>query len=814
MNPPSRRIVNFCVFFTSFSILSYQIIFTRIFAWSQWHNLSPLIITMALLGFGASGSFVSIIQKKIEASYSLFFFTSLILFPVFLTLGFIISTTLVFNPYEMIYSPGQIISMFFYFFLMGFSFFLGALIICIALLQHSISKTYFFNLIGSGAGAMSVVGASFFFHPFNIMLGIILTAMVPAMVMAFKSHVKHVCTIGIITAIIISTLFTCDLKVTCDLQVKLSSFPDFKKISQYKAISGALNLPEAQIVHEAYSPLAVIQVVQAEGLRTTAGLSLVSPFQVPVQKGIFFDGGSMSPITPFKGNKNEIRYIEYLASYLPFHVMDKHERNRVLIIGSGGGESILKSILSGFKYIDALEQESCVISLMKNQFSSYSGDIYTRQNVIIHHNEARSFIKQTPKKYDLIELSMIDAYNTAASGVYALNESYLYTIESIKEYLGSLNENGLLAISRWVVTPARDNLKIFNLVIQALRQMGIDDVQHHLIAIRSLQTLTLLVSKSAIPETMIDKTKIFARERLFDLVHYPGISDKQVNQYIKLNTPVYHQALQKLMTNDSKDFIKAYDFDISAATDNRPYFYNFFKPAVFKYIKTYGPSQIPVTEWGYLILLIILLPVLVLSFIFIVLPLRITGQKAKGMKKTIFTYFSLIAVGYFFIEMPMIQKMILFLGHPAYSLSVIISGFLTFSGIGSLYSSRIFSESRRIFYSSFFIVLFIAFYLIFMDKIILFFISFSLGSKVFLTLMMIAPLGFFMGIPFPCALSFLKGKDEFSLAWAWGINGFFSVISILLATMLAIIYGFKAVMIIAILCYASAGILSYQFTRK
>jgi len=451
---------------------------------------------------------------------------------------------------------------------------------------------------------------------------------------------------------------------------------------------------------------------------------------------------------------------------------------------------------------------------MKNQFSSYSGDIYTRENVTIHNHEARSFIKQTQKKYDLIELSMIDAYNTAASGVYALNESYLYTIESIKEYLGHLNDNGLLAISRWVVTPARDNLKIFNIVIQALRQMGIDDVQQHLIAIRSLQTLTLLISKSAVPETMIDKTKIFARERLFDLVYYPGISDKQVNQYIKLNTPVYHQSLQKLMSRDSKDFIKAYDFDIRAATDNRPYFYNFFKPAVFKYIKTYGPSQIPVTEWGYLILLIILLPVLVLSFVFIILPLRITGQKAAGMKKTIFTYFSLIAVGYFFIEMPMIQKMILFLGHPAYSLSIIISGFLIFSGIGSLFSPSLFPESKRILYSSFFIVLITGFYLIFMDKIILFFISFSLGLKLVLVLMMIAPLGFFMGIPFPCALSFLKGKDEFSMAWAWGINGFFSVISILLATVLAIIYGFKAVMIIAILSYGSAGVLSYQFTRK
>ncbi|MBC2705790.1 hypothetical protein, partial [Desulfobacula sp.] len=583
---------------------------------------------------------------------------------------------------------------------------------------------------------------------------------------------------------------------------------------QYKAISGALNLPDAQIVHEAYSPLAVVQVVQAKGLRTTAGLSLISPFQVPVQKGIFFNGSSMSPITPFKGKKNDIRYLQHLAPYLPFHVIDKTKRKRVLIIGSGGGESILKSILSGFKYIEALEVDSRVIFLMKNQFGPYSGHIYTRENVTIHNREARSFIKQTSKKYDLIELAMIDAYNTAASGVYALNETYLYTIESIKDYVGHLNDEGLLAISRWVVTPARDNLKIFSMVIEALRQMGMDDIQNHLIAIRSLQTLTLLVSKSPITGKMIDKTKTFAKERLFDLVYYPGISENQVNRFIQLKTPVYHEALQKLFSNDSKDFIEAYDFDIRAATDNRPYFYNFFKPAVIRYIKTYGPSQIPVTEWGYLILLIILLPVLVISFVFIVLPLLITGPKATRMKKTIFAYFSLIAAGYFFIEMSMIQKMILFLGHPSYSLSVIIAGLLIFSGIGSLFSTRIFPESKRIFFSSLCIIFVTGFYLIFMDPIFSFFISFSLGQKVVLTLMMIAPLGFFMGIPFPCALNFLKREDEFSLAWAWGINGFFSVISILLATILAIIFGFKVVMLIAILCYGCAGVLSCQFTRE
>jgi hypothetical protein len=124
--------------------------------------------------------------------------------------------------------------------------------------------------------------------------------------------------------------------------------------------------------------------------------------------------------------------------------------------------------------------------------------------------------------------------------VYALNESYLYTIESIREYLHHLDDTGILAVSRWVVTPARDNLKMFNMVITALRQAGIKDVKKHLIVIRSLQTVTLLVSKTPVSQKMIDGTRIFAGERLFDLVHIPGIRKTEVNQFIKLETPVYY----------------------------------------------------------------------------------------------------------------------------------------------------------------------------------------------------------------------------------------------------------------------------------
>ena len=582
--------------------------------------------------------------------------------------------------------------------------------------------------------------------------------------------------------------------------------PNTKKVSQYKSISGALSLPEAKIIHKAYSPLAVVEVVEAKGLRMTAGLSLVSPFQVPLQKGIFFDSGSMSPITPYDGNNDKIKYLEYLASYLPFYIIEKNDRNKVLIIGAGGGESILKSILSDFRQIDALEVDSNIISMMTKKFKTFSGHIYHNENVLILNQEARSYISQTKSKYDLIEISMIDAYNTAASGVYALNESYLYTIESIKKYLSCLKRNGILSISRWVVTPARDNLKIFNMVIQALHEMGIENAEKHLIAIRSLQTLTLLVSLSPIQDQAIKRTRTFSKERLFDLVFFPGILEHETNRLIKLDTPVYYRALKKLLSPRPKEFIKAYDFDIGAARDNRPYFYNFFKPSLIKLIKTYGPSQVPVTEWGYLILIMLLVPVLATALVFILLPVLLTRQKKLKMKKINFAYFSLIGVAYFFIEMPLIQKMSLFLGHPSYSISVIIAGLLVFSGIGSLFSEKIFQKEKRIFTACMLIVLITFSYLVFMDKILSVFIIRSIGFKILLTLIILFPLGFFMGFPFPCALSFLK-QNKGSLPWAWGINGFASVVSILLATLSAMLFGFNFVLTVAMICYACAGFL-------
>ncbi len=791
--------IKLTIFLTSFTILCYEIILTRIFTITQWQNLSSLIICLALLGFGASGTFLVIFRKVISRNLDFFIWFLLLLYPVTLISGFIIFCKIPFNPFEIGINNLQVWNFFFQFLVLGIPFFLGANVIGIALTKFPTGKIYFSNLVGSGFGAIFVILVSFILHPFLILTVIISISFLCLIIFSINLK-KKILLLSILISILLITLFAYSF-----------DHLNLKQISQYKSISRTLNLPEAKILEERYSPLGLVQVVEAKGFRSTIGLSLVSPFEIPEQKGIFFDGSSVSPITPFAGNKSKIEYLNYLPSILPYVLLENYRKEKALIVGVGGGEGILKAILHDFKGIQGLEINRDVINLMKNEFSEFSGNIYNLPNVRIINKEARGFIKTSQEKYNLIEISMLDAFNTASAGTSSMNESYLYTVESIKDFYEHLEDNGILAISRWILTPPRDNLKMLNTCARALRDLEIENIKKHIIFIRSMQAATLIISKKQFSEKQIANTKSFCNSKLFNIIYYEGISENEVNRFIKLEEPLYYRAAENILSGTDKNFITDYDFEIKAATDNKPYFYNFFKPKLLKQISQFGVSKIPFTEWGYLILILLLIPVILISSVFIILPLIFIKSSEKRLNLKIIFYFGLLGIGFFFIEMPLIQKLVLFLSHPTYSLSVIISGLLLFSGLGSYFSDRIFKEKNRILFASLLVSFIILIYLGFFKYLLPELIQLNIFFKILITILLLMPLGFFMGIPFPQAVNFLKRINQSKVPWAWGINGFFSVISILSATICAIVFGFNIVFLVACVCYLAVGILSLQF---
>lgn len=691
----------------------------------------------------------------------------------------------------------QIVYLLCYCIVIGLPFLFGAFIIGLSLFQNRSSIIYGFNLLGSGLGTLAVIITLYLWHPFTLIKIVSIISILPLLFYAnYKKLNQRLITICFIISysFLILFYFNVDIK---------------DSISEYKPISKVLLLPNSKIETSKYSPLSITQTVSAKGLRTVAGLSLTCPHVVPEQKMIFFDGSSSTPITPYSHDTSSIKYLDYTPSSLPYHLLKESEREKLLIIGVGGGEGILKGILYSFKNIEGVEIDKSVIKYMTDTYNDYSGNIYNLSNVKIHSNEARGFIKASKNKYDLIDISMIDAYNNASSGIYAMNETYLYTTDAISDFYNRLSDNGILAISRWIDIPPKNGIKMINTCISALKNMGIKKVEDHIVFIRSIQSATFLIFKSPVSEIQLRKTKEFCNSRYFDIIYQKNITAKEVNKFIKLSEPAYFNAARTLISsNKIKKTISA-PFNLTPATDNQPYFYNFFNYNTLKHIISNGAQTVPVVDWGYLILIILLIPISISALIFIIIPLFLMPPKEKLLLREIIL-FTLLGLGFFFIEMPLIQKFILFLSHPVFSISIIIATLLIFSGIGSFYSNTFFKGSSGVLYISLVISGYLLFLHLLFNNLLLNLCYLPFLIKGVLAVIVVAPLAFLMGIPFPKTIEMVKKTNADHFPWLWGINGFSSVISIIVASILAIEFGFNFVLLIASFCYLGVGIITFS----
>lgn len=790
------RFVSVAVFLTSLSLLAYEILLTRLFSLIQWQSLASIVISLALLGFGASGTALTIFRSRWQASFLAHFQACLLLFPASLTLGTIILCRIPFNPFELGIDQRQWIYLVLYLGCTAIPFFFGATIIAMALSCFPVARIYFLNLCGGAAGAGLAVLLSFWLHPLSILA--LVSALSLTAASLFSLHWQWparwtVCLLSLLLAV--------------GFPLASQKF-HLAQPSPYKPLSRALLLPQARVLAERYSPLGVVQVIEANGLHYSGDLSLVCPYPVPIQKAIFCDADSMSPVIPFSGSLEEIRYLDYLPSSLPYQLQPVGSLNRVLLVGAGGGEGILKALRNGASVIEAVEINDRVIEIMKGILAPFSGRIFHHPRVKIVNTEVRGYLASHRRRYDLIDLSLVDSYAAAASGARALNESYLYTRESIQEFIEHLTENGLLAITRWNETPPRQNLKLLNLCLDALEKTGASEPSRHIFYLRSMRVSTLVVSRFPLTADQIRRGKSFAARLLFDLIHYPGMKPEEANRYIKAAPPLHDQGARMLLSAGKEAFLHQYPFDLSLPTDDRPFFYNSFRWRSLPFLRAAGPQRIPFSEWGYFPLTVCLLLAILASFVLIPLPLFFSSFREARLRPAQFLYFSFLGIAFFFVEMPLVQKFTLFLHHPTYSLSVILSSLLLFSGLGSYLSDRLLPPGKRILASCLLIGLLLLAFLQGWNPALAKAETLPDSLKILLALLALAPLGFFMGIPFPQGLSLIKEVSPSLVPWAWAVNGFFSVISVISAHLLSIPWGFSGVLRLAAGFYLLAGILS------
>jgi hypothetical protein len=454
-----------------------------------------------------------------------------------------------------------------------------------------------------------------------------------------------------------------------------------------------------------------------------------------------------------------------------------------------------------------------MIALVRDTFADYAGGLYDQPGVALHVAEARGFVAGSDGRYDLVQVALLDSFAASGSGTQALNENYLYTAEAIGRYIARLKPGGYLAITRWLKVPPRDSLKLAATAAEALRQAGVQDPGRRLAAIRSWSTVTLLLKNGDLTERDIEAVRRFSASRSFDAVWYPSMAASEANRFNRLERPWFHEGFRALLGPGADEFVARYKFNIEAASDERPYFFNSFRwralPEVLALRERGGAALV---EWGYLVPAATLVQAALAGLLLILLPLAGSAREwPAGLGRKAGAYFFTLGLAFLFVEMAFIQKLILFLSHPLYSIAVVLAGFLVFAGIGSGLSEAIgrrFGNAAAIRLAVVGIVLLSAAYLLALPPLFEAWIAFADPVRIALSLGLIAPLAVCMGMPFPLGLRQLADGAPGFVPWAWGLNGFASVVSTALATLLAIELGFSAVLTLALLLYLGAAIMA------
>lgn len=777
------------IFFISAATLCLEISLIRYFSISQQYHFAFWVVSVAFLGYGASGSFMALSKNLLRIDHNKFLSTSSFLFSLSLFLSFLICNAISFDFIKLSWERNHIFLILLFYFLLSLPFFFAGLTISFAITRAAniINKVYFSDLFGAGIGTLLTI---FVFLPFGDR-GVILSISFLALTASFLFSFKRPPLFKLILILIMST--------NVFLYFYSPSWLSFR-ISPFKALPLALRYPEAKHLFTRWNAISRVDILESPAARFAPGLSLLYDKELPSQLGLSIDGDELTAITQFKNSQDpSLDFLSALPSSLAYSFL---QEPRVLIIEPKGGIDVLSAIIHKASQIKIIESNPLITKILRKELSSFSGNIYLKKNIHVISSHSRAALKKEKENHDLIVFSLSDVFGAASTGLYGFGEKYLYTVDSFIDILSNLSPEGMVSMSLYLLPPPRQEIRVLATWIEALEKSE-KKAASHIIAIRSWGTISYFIKKRPFTVVEIQKLKDHSEKFLFDLVYYPGIKLEEANIHNKFETPLYHNmTLQVLSSRERREFYEDYLFDVTPVSDNRPFFFNFFKMSKIK--STYQALRqkwLPFLQGEFLVPLL-LLQSIIIAFVLILLPLlglRRERSRRKDNYLKVFLYFSFIGMAFMFVEITFIQKFILFLGHPLYSASVIIFSLLLASGLGSFFSKNILGHKMKknlklclSMNATLILITLLSFPFLYRN-----FIGSSLLIKIFLTFLFVFPLGFFMGFPFPTGIRLLEPAEKRMIPWAWATNAFSSVINSILALMIAFWGGYSLVLILA-----------------
>ena len=785
--------------------LAYEVLLMRLFSIIQWHHFSYMIISLALLGYGISGMVLALNRERLSRHFHVVILSCVALFSLSIPACFLLVKYIPFNPAEILWDPAQLGYLFSIYMGLTLPFFFAASIIGLSFyyFKQQLSSIYAADLLGAGAGSMGIIVLLYVFFPEKILIVLVLILLFTGFILTRFCFDKQA-----INTKLWNSVFSVIAVVTWVLLPAI----DELNISPYKSQSQLLTIPATEIIAQQSSPLGLVTVVKSHKtpLRHAPGLSIQADSLIPDQLAVFIDADHLSAISQVKTDINELGYLDQTTSALPYHLKSLED---VLILGAGTGSDVLQALLNKVSHIDAVEQNPQIIALIKERYADFAGHLYSMPEVTLFENEIRAYISSSDKQYDLIILSLMDAFGRSAAGLHSMTENYLYTEQAIQQYLQQVRADGYFSVTRWAKLPPRDMPKLMATVIKVMQQNGIAEPGRQMMVIRNWQTSTLLVKKGMITAQEIERLKQFSKQHRFDLAYYPGIVEHEANQFhLMKDAYLYHAALA-LLSAESEAYLTDYKFNINPSTDDKPYFYQFLKwKTLPEIISLMDSGGLFLLESGYLLLIATLLQAILASVVLIVIPLWLWQKKQLNTKRlktqrSGVSYFFCLGLAFLFIEIAFIQRFVLILHHPIFAITTVLSTFLIAAGLGSQFSQRWADKSLNrisvlgpiVGITSMCMVSIFWF-----EWLSHFLLQQAIVFRYIGSVLLVLPLGFFMGMPFPLGLMQLSRTMPEMIPWAWGINGCASVISAILATIIAIEFGFTGLIISAVLLYCLA----------
>jgi hypothetical protein len=759
--------VYLCVALTTMGTLLLELSLTRIFSVVFFYHFAFLAISIALFGLGVGGVF-----SYVVAGWKAPLFTRLGRLSALNSLLVVLALVVILAQNKdpdswsiaLIYFPTSL------------PFFVSGTIVSLAVSEtiDRVNRVYFVDLLGAAGGCLLLL-------PLLSVLTGPNTVIAAAMLFAVAAAIWHSMDGSI-----------AGRAGSVALALLLFSFLTYNTTSHVLGVRYAKGQKLGHEIYEKWNSFSRIGIAPEQG----SGIPT-----------IFIDADASTAIFPYDldhmgaQERHDVGLLEQ-GPALPYAV---RPGAKTLVIGPGGGWDVARALASGSQDITGVEINPIIASdIMRHNptFVRLSHGLYLRPSVHIEVEDGRSFVRRSKEKFQVLQATLVDTWASTAAGAFALSENNLYTTDAFRDYLQHLTDDGLAAFTRWGFEPPRESLRLISLAIEALGQLGENDAWRHIIVGRegSVQGWgardTVLIARKPFRPDDIQRARAMMDAGKMQVVYLPGLQLR--NEFYDL-----------LHSPNPDQYERSYTFDITPVSDNRPFFFYTVQPRdLWNFWSSASRQSADFKVNKAVPLLFVLMGVSVLATLLVlVLPPVVLGTRLPREPGVLgfLLYFLFIGCGYILIEVGLVQKFVLFLGHPTHALTVVIFSLLVSSGLGSYASRHIVGKQESQLIKVLGCVALCATVLaLVLSGLLSSLVGLPLPLKMALTVVLIAPLGFLMGMPFPTGLQRLEEWHSPSVRWAWSLNAAASVLGSVGALMCSIYLGLIQTLIIGGLLYVAA----------